>query len=182
MVQANVLSAQLRAVRARFPDEPLLLAGHSAGGVVARLAMVREPALKLAALITFASPHLGTGMAEAGLGISQSPIGWVAPLFGANTINRSRDLYADLMRERPGSLLFWLNRQPHPEAKYFSVVRSQRGGFSSWRDQIVDPFSQDMNNVVALRGKSLLIPSPLKHGLHPADGVLLANLLQKCCN
>ncbi|MEE9422060.1 MAG: hypothetical protein V3V50_02785 [Gammaproteobacteria bacterium] len=181
IVQANILSAQLNAIRNRFQDEPLLLAGHSVGGVVARLAMVREPALKLDALITFAAPHLGTGMAEAGLGISQSPIGWVAPLLGASTINRSRELYADLMRERPGSLLFWLNRQPHPESKYYSVVRSQHGGFSNWRDQVVDPFSQDMNNVVALRGKSLFIASPLKHGLHPADGVLLADLLKQCC-
>ena len=50
-------------------------------------------------------------------------LGWFTPFLGAHTLNRSQGLYQDLARERPGSLLFWLNRQEHPPARYVAVVR-----------------------------------------------------------
>ena len=60
MVQSDLLLAALRALRARHGKEPITLVGHSAGGVVARMALVRDQATGVTRLITIASPHLGT--------------------------------------------------------------------------------------------------------------------------
>lgn len=178
LVQAKQLERFMAYVRARHEGESIYLVGHSAGGVVARLYMVQHPKVRVSALITFASPHLGTGSAEAGRMMGQSPLSWVAPMMGADTLNRSQGLYHDLMREQPGNLLFWLNRQPHPESRYVSVVR-KGGGFFGVGDIIVPDWSQDMNNVAPLRGKVRSIPVNADHSLTPADGALLMDMLRR---
>ncbi len=178
LVQARQLERFMAYVRARHEGESIYLVGHSAGGVVARLYMVQHPKVRISALITIASPHLGTGTAEAGRMMGQSPLGWVAPLVGAETLNRSQGLYHDLMREQPGNLIFWLNRQPHPESRYISVVR-KGGGLFGMGDMIVPEWSQNMNNVSTLRGAVVTIPVNADHSLTPADGQLLLDLLRR---
>ncbi|PVV26443.1 MAG: hypothetical protein B6D74_01315, partial [gamma proteobacterium symbiont of Ctena orbiculata] len=59
-LQAELLRGMLALVAQRHPDEPIILVGHSAGGVVARMALVRGGVKNQKALITIASPHLGT--------------------------------------------------------------------------------------------------------------------------
>ena len=177
LVQAKQLERFMAYVRARHEGESIYLVGHSAGGVVARLYMVQHPKVRIGALITIASPHLGTGTAEAGRMMGQSPLSWVAPMMGADTLNRSQGLYHDLMREQPGNLIFWLNRQPHPDTRYISVVR--KGGLFGMGDIIVPDWSQDMNNVVPLRGRVGTIPVNADHSLTPADGALLIDLLRR---
>ena len=172
-MQAGMLSHYLAYVRARYPGEKIVLVGHSAGGVVARLVMVRQRARDIRALVTIASPHLGTGAAETGLDVANSPVGWIAPLFGGGTLNRSRGLYHDLVVERPGSLLGWLNRQPHPDTRYIAIVRRNGGG------SIVPDWSQDLNNVAALRGKAKTILTPPGHALRAADARLVADMLDR---
>ena len=115
------------------------------------------------ALITIASPHLGTSRAEQALDATDIPfpISMVTDFFGGDayhTAMRSRSLYVDLVRPQPGTLLYWLNAQAHPDIKYFSIVRgpSQAG----WGDYIVPTYSQDMNNVLALQGRSSLVNVP----------------------
>jgi len=173
MGQLNWLVGYLNHLKTLYPDNDLILAGHSAGGVLARLAMVYVGA-SIQGLITIASPHLGTDTAEIAATAANSPLNWFLTLMGSNTLSRSEALYWDLVRERPGSFLFWLNRQPHPKARYISVVRANTGFLS---DNLVPAYSQNMNNVVALQGKSLIIPSFGPHSLQPADGGLLAFLL-----
>lgn len=170
-VQAQRLDFYLRHLRTRHPNNSLILVGHSAGGVVARLVMVVS-GIPIQGLITIASPHLGTDKAELGTGLSNSPFSWVAPFLGLNTINRSKGLYRDLTRESPATLLFWLNRQPHPKAFYVSIVRVKG-------DQWVAPYSQDMNDVPALRGKAMTVTSVGTHSLQTTDGSLLNSLLAK---
>jgi pimeloyl-ACP methyl ester carboxylesterase len=171
-VQAQWLDFYLRSIQHRHPDNDLILVGHSAGGVVARLVMVSSN-LPIQGLITIASPHLGTDKAELGAQLSNSPWSWIAPFFGLDTINRSEGLYWDLVREYPATPLFGLNRQPHPDnAFYVSIIRI---GDDEW----VPPYSQDMNNVPALRGRSLTITTGGTHSLHPADGPLLVSLLDR---
>jgi pimeloyl-ACP methyl ester carboxylesterase len=171
-VQAQWLDFYLHQVRERHPDNELILIGHSAGGVVARLSMVAS-GIPIRGLITIASPHLGTDKAEFGTWLSNSPFSWVAPFVGLNTINRSEGLYWDLVREHPATPLFWLNRQPHPQqAFYISIVRVAG-------DEWVAPYSQDLNDVPALRGRALTVTTASNHNLHPADGPLLADLLEK---
>ena len=55
----------LAAIAQRHPTDTVDLIGYSAGGVVARLALVNYGAGTVARLITIAAPHLGT---EARLG------------------------------------------------------------------------------------------------------------------
>jgi triacylglycerol lipase len=178
LVQSDFLANYLNEVARRHPDEPMLLVGHSAGGVVARVAMVRQPQRPVAALVTIASPHLGTETVELGILAGNSPFAWVAPWVGAGMVNRSQALYHDLRAEYPGSHLFMLNRQPHPASNYISLVRPESAFLFGSGDTVVPTFSQDMNNVAALAGRVTTLPAPGRHGLNPADGVQLVHLLQ----
>ncbi len=64
-------------------------------------------------------------------------------------------------------------QSPAPsECFYVSVVRVAG-------DEWVPPYSQDMNDVPALRGLAMTVTSPGRHRLQPADGPLLASLLAR---
>lgn len=168
--QAAWLEYYLGILSQKHPDNDFILVGHSAGGVVARLTMVRTD-FPVKALITIASPHLGTPEAEDALDLSNSPFSWIAPFVGLGTINRSELLYAELVREFPATPLFAINRSEHPDATYISIIRLA--------DRIVPVYSQDMNHVPALAGQSRVITSLASHGLIPADGIALAALLEE---
>lgn len=174
-LQAQYLANYLQLLQQRHPQNALILVGHSAGGVVARLTLL-NPQQTAQGLISIASPHLGTDKAELGVMANQSPLSWFAPFFGMETLNRSAQLYLDLVRETPSSLLFWLNRQPHPTIFYASIVRVNE---QNEANSIVPAYSQDMNNVPALHGKSVSVPSVGLHSLQFSDGILLAKLLQQ---
>ena len=176
--QARQLDPYMAEILQQHSGETLYLVGHSAGGVLGRLYMVQHPQIRIGALITFSSPHLGTASAEAGLFAGQSPLGLFAPLLGADGLNRSQGLYHDLAREQPGTLLFWLNRQPHPRSRYFSVVHNG-GGLLGLGDLVVPQWSQDMNNVPVLHGRSQTLGVPGGHELSPADGGLLLKILRR---
>ncbi|MBF0165435.1 MAG: alpha/beta fold hydrolase [Magnetococcales bacterium] len=174
--QAKALHEILSTIRKNRGPERTILVGHSAGGVVARLLMVRKPESSIHTLITIASPHLGTDKAEmAGL-LASTPLSMMAPMVGLNTLNRSRTLYAELERERPGNFLHWLNHQPHPKANYLSIVR--RDAFALSGDNTVPVWSQDMAKVHALREYSpQSISQGTDHALERQDGVTVARLL-----
>lgn len=180
LVQVYQLQGILDEIARRHASEPLVLVGHSAGGIVARTALVRGGSRNVKALITIASPHLGTVRAEQALDATDIPFPFsiVTDIFGGDlyhTARRSRSLYVDLVRPQPGSLLFWLNSQPHPDIRYVSIVRAETG--DGWGDYVVPAYSQDMNNVPVLRGRSTLVKIPAEHGLAPQDGALLVKVL-----
>lgn len=172
MIQLQYLQRYLSNVMSKHQNEPLYLVGHSAGGVLARLFMVKNAVnnQSIAGLITIASPHLGSEASEMGLAISQSPIGMMLPFMGADSINRSQELFYDLSPESNGNLLFWLNRQPHPPSKYVSVIRREG-------DFFVTPYSQNMNRVYALQGKAKVFYSPGGHGLESTDAPIVLKIL-----
>ena len=170
--QTNILAAYLEQVSRLYKGEDLHLVGHSAGGVVARAVMVGAKMNTIKTLITIASPHRGTDTAETGLQVANSPLGWFTPLVGAGTINRSRGLYHQLVRERPGAYLGWLNRQKHPKARYVSIIRA-------YSDTVVPAWSQDLNGVVALAGKAESYPVSGRHELNINDGISINNVLSQ---
>ena len=174
-VQMRYLMPMLKEVRRRHPEQTLSIAGHSLGGVLGRYAMVQSPDLDVDNLVTIASPHLGTSKAELALLAGSTPLSMMAPFVGGQTLNRSRGLYSQLVPEAPGTFLYWLNRQQHPDARYFSVLRGGSEGFSMG-DMVVPEYSQDMNNVAALRGRAYTRRSRSDHALGAADGrgILLA--------
>jgi len=179
-VQVYQLREILGAIGKTHGNEPVILVGHSAGGVVARAALVRGDAGNVKALITIASPHLGTIRAEQALDATDIPfpLSVMTDFFAGeayDTAMRSRSLYVDLVRPQPGTLLYWLNGQPHPDIEYFSIVRGQ-SEFGQG-DYVVPTYSQDMNNIPALQGRSSLINIPVHHGLEPVDGSVIVNVL-----
>ncbi|MCU7917274.1 MAG: alpha/beta fold hydrolase [Candidatus Thiodiazotropha sp. (ex Epidulcina cf. delphinae)] len=178
-LQAGVLRDMLSQVERRHPGEPVILVGHSAGGVIARMVLVQGGVRQPKALITIASPHLGTLRAVEALDKTDDPfpISLVKAFFASELYGVVRDSWAvlmDLVPERPGNLLFWLNRQPHPSISYVSIVRPGPIGTG---DELVPAFSQDMNNVQALKGRTETRVAPVSHALQPADGRMLAELL-----
>lgn len=180
-IQANQMQAMLTLLNQRHPKEPIVLVGHSVGGVVARLALVKQYLPNVVALITIASPHLGTPRAEQALDATYDPwpIEVVKSFFGGSryqTLKNSRGLYRDIVQPWPGSLLFWLNKQSHPKIHYFSVVRSRP--FVLWGDALVPGTSQDMNNVQPLTGQSKRYVTVSSHELNPGDGMVLLNILK----
>jgi pimeloyl-ACP methyl ester carboxylesterase len=174
--QSMVLKHHLNQIKQDFPDQMILMAAHSAGGVVARYYLVHHSDSNIQALFTIASPHLGTAAAEIGSITSDSPLGEAAPMIGLNTVNRSRGLYEDLKRERPGNLLFWLNRQPHPEMTWVSLVRKEE--IFGLERLVVPAYSQDMRNIPALGSRALSYRVPGDHELNHTDGILLADMIR----
>jgi triacylglycerol lipase len=180
-LQADWLSAMRRATEKRHPGEPITLVGHSAGGVVGRLALVRGGTGSVEHLITIASPHLGTDRALQALQATNSG-GMFGPfrqiltrqaLGGHNydALRQSQAVLVDLAPPHQGNLLGWLNVQKHPEITYDAVVRNT--DFRMGGDILIPAWSQDLNQVPALRGRATTIPSPLEHGLDPADAKIL---------
>ncbi|MCG7874237.1 MAG: hypothetical protein N0C81_09935 [Candidatus Thiodiazotropha lotti] len=176
--QSRILNGMLNAVAQKHPDESLVLVGHSAGGVVARMTLVMGE-IPAKALVTIASPHLGTGRAVQALDETDDvfPISMVKSFFVGDIYDVVRDSWGvllDLTPEHPGTLLFWLNRQPHPEIEYVSVIRPGPVGLG---DEVVPAYSQDMNNIPVLKGRVKSRHTTLSHSLHPVDGEVLADIL-----
>ncbi len=184
-VQARVLARLLDALRQRYPHERLVLAGHSAGGVVARMLVTGQNPYAVDTLVTIASPHLGTVRAAEGLELVDfNPffcpgpgIDFMKHALGGEEydyLEHSRGTLIDLLPETSGNLLAWLNRQAYPDIHYDAIVHTLP---YTAGDDIVPAYSQDMNNVPALRGRVRTLYIPAAHSLNPQDGVLLAALL-----
>ncbi len=182
MAQSNVVLAALRWIQDRYPDEDIVIVGHSLGGLVSRLALVRGGPGRVRALITIASPHLGTGLAYEGLEATDDPwpLRMMKELFIGKEyewVRQSRWMLRDILPPLPGRLLYWLNRQPHPDIAYYSVVRTRLDG--SLGDRVVPGFSQDMANVPAIGKRSRRILQGFGHFLNLLDGYAIVNILEE---
>lgn len=172
MIQSDVLKNIIDIIQARHENEPVILVGHSAGGVVARMALIRHQLKNIKGLITIASPHLGTGRADQALDITANhgPFNIVKSVVGGsdyNALKQSRSLLIDLRHPQPGNMLYWLNSQAHPNIHYDSIIRLNNDG--SPGDYYVPGFSQDMNNVPALQGRSSTFVTNTAHFLTRQD-------------
>lgn len=185
-VQVMYLASQIGVVRQWYPEERLIVAGHSAGGVVARMLVVGGNPFRIDTLISIASPNLGTLRAAQGLDVVDfNPFFCPGPgleflksVFGGaeyDYLKHSRGALVDLLPAESGNVLAWLNQQPHPDINYVAIVRVSPGAPG---DSVVPAYSQDMNNVAALEGRVTTLFTPAEHSLNPLDGQLLANLLR----
>ncbi|HHJ36766.1 MAG TPA: alpha/beta fold hydrolase [Gammaproteobacteria bacterium] len=178
--QADVLKNIIDIIQQTHAGEKLILVGHSAGGVVARMALIRHRLKNIEALITIASPHLGTGRADQALNITANhgPFNMVKSFVGGrdyDALKHSRGLMFDLRRPQPGNMLYWLNSQPHPNIDYASVIRLNNDGNTG--DYYVPGYSQNMNNVPALQGKSSTYTTPTSHFLVRQDADTILTLI-----
>lgn len=181
-VQTDQFLGMLATIQAMHPGENLVIVGHSAGGIVARNALVIGNVPNVKALITIASPHVGTTLANRALDATDESgfFGGLKSFFGGSgydTLRRSRGLLFDLAHPYPGSLLYWLNAQKHPDIKYVSVIRLNPVGFAG--DELVPGYSQDMNNVPSLHGSSSVYVTPAGHTLVAQDGATLLQILNE---
>lgn len=181
-IQTSQFLGMLATIQAMHPGESLIIVGHSAGGIVARTALVAADIPNVKALITIASPHMGTTLANRAIKATDESgfFGGLKSVFGGSgydTLRRSRGLLFDLAHPYPGSLLHWLNVQRHPDIKYVSVIRINPAGLPG--DELVPGYSQDMNNVPSLRGSSSVILAPAGHTLVVQDGVILLQVLKE---
>ena len=185
LLQSVQLLEELRIVRGRHPEDVITLVGHSAGGLVARLTLVRSDAPAVDRLITIGSPHLGTTRAIDGLDIVNSKpffcpgpgVDFLKTVVGGDDYDYLKYSYpalVDMQPAGPGSLIDWLNHQPHPAIEYHAVIHSPPGYAG---DEIVPAFSQDLNQVPSLRGRATVHIAPAGHALNPGDGVLVAAIL-----
>lgn len=185
VIQADWLAAYLDEIGRRHPGEAINLAAHSAGGLAARMALVRHGAMGVQHLITIATPHFGTGRALQALdatndrGMFGFVRSWLVRRATGDalyaTLAVSRGVLLDLTPPAPGNLLFWLNAQPHPDIRYTAIMRT--GTFYMPGDQVVPSASQDLNRVPALAGRVQTYTMAEGHLLTPQDGDLIGNLL-----
>lgn len=184
--QADLLKLQLNYLRQLHNEDRFIIAAHSAGGVVSRLVLAQQEFPEIKMLITIATPHLGTYRAAEGLDIGHSkPFFCPGPgveilknFMGGEDyryLRNSDRLLVDLLPARYGTMLNWLNHQPHPGIQYHSIIKQR---FSSDNDGLVPVFSQDMNNIQALRGRSTAHWSESNHALAPQDGMMIVNILE----
>ncbi len=161
-------------------QEPLTLVGHSAGGLVARLFLLDPKAVPVNGLITIATPHLGTPTADLAYLAGNSPIGMMMSMAGEQTLQDSRGLLSDLKEEKPGNFLFWMNRQPYPDIHYASIVRKNTTPAKPNKfDFIVPAYSQNMNNVQSLRGRSSVAITTANHALSYKDAFVILDILKQ---
>ena len=181
MIQADVLKNIIDIISQNHENDKIILVGHSAGGVVARMALIRHQLQNIKALITIASPHIGTGRADQALDITANhgPFNMVKSFVGGNDYNalkHSRGLMVDLRHPQPGNMLYWLNSQPHPDILYASIIRLNNDGGTG--DYYVPGFSQNMNNVPALQGQSSTYTTPTDHFLSRQDANTILSIIE----
>lgn len=176
--QAMVLGVYLHHLYTQR-QEPFILVGHSVGGIVARAYITMKNTQPVHTLITIATPHLGTPVAKISKIAAKSPLNIASRLIGAKNWRQSVALFSDIREESQtrGGYLYWLNHLPHPAIHYISIVRDNKS-FKKF-DFIVPPFSQNMNNVWALRGQSIVITSKGTHFINHRDMQIIADSVQK---
>jgi len=180
MTQTDVLKNIIDVIQQQHPNEKIIMVGHSAGGVVARMALIRHNLQNIKALITIASPHIGTGRADQALDITANhgPFNMVKRFVGGNNydaLENSRGLMIDLRHPQRGNMLYWLNSQAHPKILYASIIRLNNQGNTG--DYYVPGFSQDMNNVPVLQGQSSTYTTPTSHFLVRQDANTLLSII-----
>jgi len=174
--QAKVLREALDLIYQQR-QEPLILVGHSVGGIVARFYLLTPYTVPVQGLITIASPHLGTPWADMTWRTLQSPMGDFFDMMGAKKWTQAEILLWQLSVTPKTNLIHWMNRQPHPQAiHYISIIHRMRANQMKM-DFIVPTTSQNMNNIPALRGRVKVYPIFANHQLNRQDGEVLAWLL-----
>ena len=176
--QSQFLARYLHAIYS-IRQQPISLVGHSIGGVVARQYLLANHSVPINALISIASPHLGSPFAELGLLAIKTPMDDLAKGAGFEELKDSKILLKELQFEKPNNYLYQLNHQQHPNIAYLSIIRKNKKIAFGKFDYAVPSYSQNMNNIWMLKGKSTVFSSNEGHGLTAIDGWVIAKFLEK---
>ena len=170
--QAQFLSHYIAEIYANR-SQTISLVGHSNGGLVARYMLVKQLNVPINTLISIASPHLGSPLAQLANLAHKTPLNELSQLAGNTLLDDSNQLFKQLRPEKPHNFLYWLNHQPHPDILYLSIIRANTSLLPQKFDYIVPPYSQNMNKVFALRNKSATFSINKNHSLNSTDGRLI---------
>jgi triacylglycerol lipase len=163
-------------------NEDIILIGHSAGGIVARTAIVTSNFPQITTLITIASPNLGTPLAIKALKKTNKsfPFSVATDLFAGEkyrTVKAPKALLRDLVPPKKGNFLDFLNNKSHPDINYICILRgNSKKGFG---DCLVPGYSQNLNNVKAINGKAKIYNTLTSHSLSVADANSIVMILGK---
>lgn len=170
--QAQFLSRYLAKIYADRHQE-ISLVGHSNGGLVARYTLLSQLNIPINALISIATPHLGSPLAQLANLAHKTPLNELSQFAGSTLLDDSNRLFKQLRPEKPHNFLYWLNHQTHPNIPYLSIIRNNTTLLPHKFDYIVPPYSQNMNKVFALRNKSATFSINKNHSLSSIDGRLI---------
>lgn len=170
--QAQFLSRYLAQIYANR-HQAISLVGHSNGGLVARYVLVTQANIPINALITIATPHLGSPLAQFANLAHKTPFNEWSQLAGSKLLENSQQLFKQLRPEKPHNFLYWLNHQAHPKIPYLSIIRNNATLLPHKFDYIVPPYRQNMNKVFALRNQSATFSINKNHSLNSTDGRLI---------
>lgn len=174
--QSQILSTYLHKL-ATIRQQPLTLVGHSLGGIVARYYLVNNTLTPINGLITVASPHTGAPLAKLAKLATKTPLDDFAKAAGHKALKKSKQLLKELSPEKPSNFLYQLNHHTHPNIFYLSIIRKNGKTVPRKYDYIVPPYSQNMNNIFALKGRSALFLTNKAHGLTAIDGWIIARFM-----
>ncbi|CAA6825536.1 MAG: Unknown protein [uncultured Thiotrichaceae bacterium] len=174
-LQSVMLGVYLQSIY-EIRRESFVLVGFSAGGVVARAWLTSKYHLPTKALMTIATPHLGTPVAKYAERIRKTPLKMLMDVATPYDLGRSKSILQELSPAQKGSYLYWLNHLPHPDIFYYSIIRREKSLLK--KDFVVPLHSQNMNNVEGISGRSASLLTVGDHSLTPADGMYILQLLQ----
>ena len=182
-VQTRLLDGVLKRLYAER-KEPVILVGHSTGGIVARLYSLAPEQVRVpvAGIVTIASPNRGTPFAKMAWHMLKSPIGKMMKEMDdkSERLYLARRLLWQISTDEHNPVE-WMKYARHPEGvKYVSLVHTRKMDFKRGDfGLIVPPKYQDLRRVPALSGRAQSYPVPAGHKLSAKDGGVLAQVLNQ---
>ena len=84
---------------------------------------------------------------------TQTPMDEMLDRMGVDYWQKAKWLLWDLAPDNKTNLLHWLNRQPHPDIHYVSIVHSTNVNRFKM-DMVVPEYSQDLRRIPVLQNKA----------------------------
>ncbi len=106
----------------------------------------------------------------------QSPMADFIEMMGNDEWSEAGQLLWQLSPNVKNNLLYWMNRQVHPNLNYVSIIHTSSLPIMKM-GMLVPETSQNMNYVPALYKKSITFTVKARHQLSKQDGIVLAKVL-----
>jgi triacylglycerol lipase len=186
-VRGQELLDAIEIVRMETGASKVIVIGHSQGGLDARWAAAHSPS-SIAAVVTVATPHLGSPVADvaAGLtpGVAQDAANALGSLFGLSTSFQG----ALMSLTSEGAAAFNAATPDAPGVAYYSIAGrsalagasscpSGVGGFMSNWDGDVDPLKLELVGTAGVLSLAALPDTPVQDGLVTVESATWGHFL-----
>ncbi|HEY4176406.1 MAG TPA: alpha/beta fold hydrolase [Kofleriaceae bacterium] len=191
-VRGQQLLDAIEIARMETGASKVIVIGHSQGGLDARWAANHSPS-SIAAVVTIATPHLGSPVADvsAGLtpGVAADAANALGNLFGLSTSGNNTSFQGALMSlTSEGAAAFNAATPDAPGVAYYSVAGrsalagasscpSGVGGFMSNWDSDIDPLKLELVPVAGILAAASLPATPVQDGLVTVESATWGHFL-----